>query len=213
MQSATLHRVVTELGENEALDPPAQRVLDLARRAIPSDGLHDTLRGTFLGHALHPLTTDIPIGTWTSAMVLDLVGGRGTEKAARRLIGAGILASLPTAVTGAVEWADNAGERSDVRRIGVVHAAANVTALGLYSASYLARRRRRGGRLLALAGGAALAVGGHLGGHLAYADGVGVEGRDAADALGAEARDAADEVGGGRDAGDAVPPPTDPMPG
>ncbi|HEX2096798.1 MAG TPA: Rieske 2Fe-2S domain-containing protein [Solirubrobacterales bacterium] len=174
MENPVLHRAVTELGENEALDPPARKLLDVAHRAIRPGRLRDALSGTFLGHALHPLMTDLPIGSWTSALVLDAVGGRGREPAARKLIGAGILASLPTAVTGAVEWADSADGRASTRRVGIVHAAANVTALGLFSASYLARRRGRAGRAAALAGGAALAVGGHLGGHLSYVNGEGV---------------------------------------
>lgn len=165
---------MTELGENEALDPLANGLLDVAQRAIRPGRLRDALSGSFLGHALHPLMTDLPIGSWTSALVLDVAGGRGTEKAARRLIGTGILASLPTAATGYVEWADSAGRRASTRRIGLVHAAANVTALGLFTVSYLARRRGRRGRGLAMLGGAALAVGGHLGGHLSYVSGEGV---------------------------------------
>lgn len=169
-----LHRLVTELASRESLDPPARKLLDVAHRAIRPGRLRDALSGTFLGHALHPLMTDVPIGTWTSAMLLDNAGGPGSERAARRLIGVGIAASLPTAVTGYVEWADSADGRSSTRRLGLVHAAANVTALTLYSASYLARRRGGSGRVLALAGGAALAVGGHLGGHLSYVNGEGV---------------------------------------
>ena len=174
MERPALHSITTELGEREALDPPAWKVLEVANRAIAPGRLHDALSGTFLGHTLHPLMTDLPIGSWTSAMVLDLTAGRAGRRAARRLIGIGILASLPTALTGVVEWADSADRRSSTRRLGLVHALANVTALSLYAASYLARRRGRGGRGLALAGGAALAVGGHLGGHLAYVNGEGV---------------------------------------
>jgi nitrite reductase/ring-hydroxylating ferredoxin subunit/uncharacterized membrane protein len=169
-----LHRLVTELAGREALDPPARKLLDVAHKAIRPGPVRDALSGTFLGHALHPLMTDVPIGTWTSAMLLDHLGGEESERAARRLIGVGIAASLPTAVTGYVEWADSADGRSSTRRLGLVHAAANVSALALYGASYVARRRGRSGRLLALAGGGALAVGGHLGGHLSYVNGEGV---------------------------------------
>jgi len=177
MERPVLHRLAHEVGELESLDPPARRLLDLAHRAIRPGRLRSTLSGTFLGHSLHPLLTDVPIGTWTSALVLDAVGGRDSRAAARRLIATGILASLPTATTGAVEWADSADRRASTRRIGLVHAAANVAALALFSASYLARRRDRDdrrGRALALVGGAALGVGGHLGGHLSYVNGEGV---------------------------------------
>lgn len=174
MERPVLHRAVTELGENESLDPPARKLLDAVQGAIEPGALRDALSGAFLGHALHPLMTDLPIGSWTSALVLDAVGGRDGRAAARKLIGTGILASLPTAVTGAVEWADSADGRASTRRVGLVHAAANVAALSLFSASYLRRRGGGGGRVLALAGGAALAVGGHLGGHLSYVNGEGV---------------------------------------
>jgi nitrite reductase/ring-hydroxylating ferredoxin subunit/uncharacterized membrane protein len=174
MERPALHAAATAVGETEALDPPARRILELTHRAIRPGPLRDAASGTFLGHALHPLMTDVPIGTWTSALILDMIGGRSSEGAARRLIGTGIAASLPTALTGAVEWTDSADGRASTRRIGLVHAAANVTALGLFCASYLRRRRGGRGRFSALAGGAALAVGGHLGGHLSYVNGEGV---------------------------------------
>ena len=170
----TLHRLAERVGELEALDPPARRLLGLAEQVVKPGRLRDALSGTFLGHALHPLMTDLPIGSWTSAVFLDHAGGKGAEPAARRLIGLGILASLPTAASGYVEWADSAGGRARTRRVGLAHAVANVTALTLFTASFLTRRRGRDGRALALAGTSALAVGGHLGGHLAYVHGEGV---------------------------------------
>jgi nitrite reductase/ring-hydroxylating ferredoxin subunit len=171
-----LHRLAERVGQIEALDPPAQALLGLADKLIKPGRARDALSGTFLGHALHPLMTDLPIGSWTSAVLLDNFGGRESEGAARKLIGLGILASVPTAATGYVEWADSAGGRAGTRRVGLAHAASNVTALSLFTASYLARKRgRRGrGRALALAGSSALAVGGHLGGHPSYVHGEGV---------------------------------------
>jgi nitrite reductase/ring-hydroxylating ferredoxin subunit/uncharacterized membrane protein len=175
-QRPVLHRLAERVGQIEALDPPAQKLLDLADKVIKPGRARDALSGTFLGHALHPLMTDLPVGSWTSAVLLDNFGGRESEGAARRLIGLGILASVPTAATGYVEWADSAGGRAGTRRVGLAHAASNVTALSLFTASYLARKRgrRTKGRALALAGSSALAVGGHLGGHLSYVHGEGV---------------------------------------
>ena len=171
-----LHRLAERVGQIEALDPPAQALLGLADKAIKPGRVRDVLSGTFLGHALHPLMTDLPIGSWTSAVLLDNFGGRESEGAARKLIGLGILAAAPTAATGWVEWSDSADGRASTRRVGLVHAASNATALSLFTASYLARKRgrRAKGRALALAGSSALAVGGHLGGHLSYVHGEGV---------------------------------------
>lgn len=174
--SPALHAAASRIGELEALDAPAQKLGETVRKILGPGRLKDALSGTFLGHALHPLLTDLPIGTWTSASILDLAGGEDSEKAAQRLIGAGILAAVPTAVTGYSDWADTEMASDSARRVGLVHAAANVTALSLYTASYLARRRGHHGRgvALGLVASGALGVGGHLGGHLAYVEGVGV---------------------------------------
>jgi nitrite reductase/ring-hydroxylating ferredoxin subunit/uncharacterized membrane protein len=173
-ETPKFHRLAAATGQLEALDQPAKRLAKVVRSALPGGPVKDALSGTFLGHPLHPLLTDLPIGTWTSALLLDWIGGSESRTAARRLVGAGVLAALPTAAAGYSDWADTEVSSDTVRRTGIVHAAANVTALAFFSASYLARRRGGGGRTLALSGAGALVVGGHLGGHLAYAEGVGV---------------------------------------
>jgi nitrite reductase/ring-hydroxylating ferredoxin subunit len=170
------HVLASSLRRFEQVDAVATPVGRLVRERVPAGSLKDWLSGTWLGHALHPVLTDIPIGTWTSATLLDLLGGRAGRPAARRLIGIGITAAVPTALTGATEWADTETADDEVRRVGAVHAATNVAALGLYSASLGARRRGRPGlgAMFGLAGLGALVVGGHLGGHLSYAKAVGV---------------------------------------
>lgn len=172
-----LHRLAERVGALEQLDGPAERLSTAVRGLVGSGTVKDGLSGTWLGHALHPLLTDVPIGSWTSATILDLVGGRDSEKAADRLIGLGVAAALPTAASGYSDWADTTLTSDTVRRVGLVHAAANVAALTLYGLSWTARKRGRRGKgvALALAGGGALAVGGHLGGHLSYSRGVGVD--------------------------------------
>ena len=174
-QTPALHQLAARLGQVEQLDPVAGRVASVVRGAIGPGRAKDLLSGTWLGHALHPLLTDLPIGTWTSAMVLDLIGGEDAEGAAELLLAVGVAAAVPTALSGYTDWADTERTSPEVRRVGTVHAAANVTAAALYASSLAARRRgRRGrGRLLAMAGAGALAIGGHLGGHLAYTKGVG----------------------------------------
>src|SRR3954454_2732345 len=172
-----LHHLVERIGAVAALDGPAEAVAKWARGAIPKGPVKDTLAGVPLGHAGHPLMTDLPVGTWTSATLLDLFGGQESRAASRRLIAAGILSSLPAAATGLNDWADTTPADDSVRRVGAVHAVANVAALGLYAASLAARRSDRHGRgvALGLAGIGALTVGGHLGGHLSYAKAVGVD--------------------------------------
>jgi nitrite reductase/ring-hydroxylating ferredoxin subunit/uncharacterized membrane protein len=172
-----LHYLAERVGVAAFLDGPAEAVAGWVRGAVPRGPVKDTLSGTPLGHALHPLLTDLPIGTWTSAALFDLVGGRAARPASRRLIAAGLLAAAPTAASGLNDWADTTPADDGVRRIGAVHAVANVAALGLHAASLAARRhgRHRYGVALGFAGMGALTVGGHLGGHLSYAKAVGVD--------------------------------------
>ncbi|HYF24365.1 MAG TPA: Rieske 2Fe-2S domain-containing protein [Baekduia sp.] len=171
-----VYEAVASVERAQALDGPAQAAGQAVRGAIRQGAPKEALSGTWLGHALHPLLTDAVIGTWTSALLLDVAGGRESRRASERLIAAGIASSLPTALTGANDWADTEAVDPGVRRVGMVHGLVNVAALGLQVASLRARRRGAHGRgvaLSALAGGA-LAVSGHLGGHLSYVQGVGV---------------------------------------
>jgi uncharacterized membrane protein len=163
-----LVRLVLRLEALRALDAPAAALRPLASALVADRHVAGALRGSHVGHAVHPPLTDVPIGVWTSATVLDLVGGPQARPAAQRLVGVGLLSALPTAVTGLAEWAGT-GRRD--QRVGVVHALVNVVALVLYTASWLARRRQQHaqGVALALAGATAAGAGGFLGGHLAEA--------------------------------------------
>jgi uncharacterized membrane protein len=169
-----LHRAAEHVGEIEALDRVAEPLVGAVRRAVPPQSfLKDLLSGSWLGHPVHPLLTDIPIGSFTSATVLDLVGGSGSRLAAQRLVQLGLVSSVATAAAGATDWSDTVGPS---RRIGVVHAVANGLGVLCYAASLGPRRHRRRARAAAwgLAGMTAMTVAGYLGGHLAYARGVGV---------------------------------------
>jgi nitrite reductase/ring-hydroxylating ferredoxin subunit/uncharacterized membrane protein len=176
-RSPAVHEALDALAAQEPLDGPSKAIGKAVRDAVPPGPVKDALSGVWLGHALHPLLTDLPIGAWTSALMLDWIGGREGRQAADRLIGIGLLATVPTAATGLTEWADSEVGSAAVRRVGLVHAAANVGAAVFFGASLVARRRgsRGAGKLLALAGGGLLGVGGQLGGHLSYAEGIGVD--------------------------------------
>lgn len=169
----TLHEVATRIGQVEALDQVTGPVARMAKKVFPPGPLKDLLSGTPLGHPLHPLLTDVPIGSYTAATILDLIGGRGSENAVDALLAVGIVATLPTASAGWSDWSDTYGPK---QRIGLVHALSNVTALGCFAGSLAARRlgHRGVGRVLGLAGMTTMAAGGYLGGHLSYAEGVGV---------------------------------------
>jgi nitrite reductase/ring-hydroxylating ferredoxin subunit len=164
---------VEALESAEVLDGPGEFIGKQVRGLIGPGALKDALSGTWLGHAVHPLLTDVVIGAWTSANVLDLLGG--DDEAVQLLLAVGIAAYGPTAVTGVQDWADSEPGNPPVRRAGLVHAATNATGLGLYTASLLARRKGATGKgkVLALAGLGVMSVGGYLGAHLTYAQGIG----------------------------------------
>src|SRR4051794_34117805 len=100
-----LQHLAERVGAATVLDGPAEAVAGWIRGLVPRGPVKDTLSGTPLGHALHPFLTDLPIGTWTSAVLLDVVGGRAARPAAQRLIAAGVLAAVPTAASGLNDWA------------------------------------------------------------------------------------------------------------
>ncbi|MCU1358195.1 MAG: hypothetical protein JWM89_3613 [Acidimicrobiales bacterium] len=162
-----LGRVAEAIGERNRLDALADPLHRLIDSRLPA-GTADVLRGRWLGHPFHPLLTDLPIGCWTSAWTLDLLGGERSRPAADLLLGLGVVTAVPTVVTG---WADWATLPRRARRVGLVHAASNAMATGLFAASWLARRRgeRRRGVILCQAGVAVASFGGFLGGHLSFA--------------------------------------------
>ena len=157
------------------LDTPGKKVGKAVRGAIGPGPLKDALSGRWLGHALHPMLTDVVIGSFVSASLLDILGGDDDGRAAERLIGVGIAAYGPTALSGVNDWADSEPVDDAVRRVGLVHAGSNALALTLYTSSLAARRRgsRTRGKLLGVAGAAVLGFGGYLGGHMSFTKGVG----------------------------------------
>ncbi|MBF4994943.1 (2Fe-2S)-binding protein [Arthrobacter gandavensis] len=127
--------------------------------------------GHVAGHSLHPVLTDLPLGCWLSATVLDLVGGVRARRSATLLVAAGLCASVPTALAGANDWTALSGAD---RRIGGVHALGTDAATILMTASLAARLRgrHRAGVLLGLAANVSAAAAGFLGGYLALSRGV-----------------------------------------
>ncbi|MGW2816839.1 Rieske 2Fe-2S domain-containing protein [Streptomyces sp. NPDC001415] len=162
-------KALDALGEAKQLDKitgPLQRLV----RALPLGPYRAVLQGRPIGHPLHPVLVQVPIGAWTSAAVLDLVPGAGRN--ARLLVGMGVVSAVPAAWAGWVDWAEQPERQL---RTGVVHAASNGVAIGLYASSWVARGRGRPafGRLLGFAGLTVASVGGMLGGHLAFRQAVG----------------------------------------
>jgi nitrite reductase/ring-hydroxylating ferredoxin subunit len=146
----------------DRLTGPGQRIA----RLLPPGRARDALHGVWLGHALHPVLVQAPVGAWLSASFVD--AWPGNEAASRRLVLAGLALSVPAALAGAADWSE---QHEQQMRVGVVHALANTAAVALYAASAAIPARARG---LRLAGLAVVAAAGFLGGHLAHRQSAGV---------------------------------------
>ncbi len=152
------------------LDPVVSRLSDGVVRVLPAGPGTDALHGVPFGQPVHPALVRLPLGCWASAVLLDLF--RGTERASRLLIGAGVAGVLPAAVTGLADWS---ALHRDQQRVGLVHAAGQAAAAALFLGSLTARAggRTGSGRLLSGAGLAVATAGSYLGGHLALRLGAG----------------------------------------
>jgi nitrite reductase/ring-hydroxylating ferredoxin subunit/uncharacterized membrane protein len=174
MQASPLIHAVGRLEEQSWLDTvgdAVQGALDPLLQRPGARPVLDLLHGTWLGHALHPVLSDLPIGFWTSAAVVDLAG-RGA--AAGVLSAAGIASSVATAATGVADWTATHGRE---RRLALFHGMVNTAALGLQVGSLLARigGSRRRARRLSLASLAVTGAAAYLGGELVFGRGVTVD--------------------------------------
>jgi nitrite reductase/ring-hydroxylating ferredoxin subunit/uncharacterized membrane protein len=169
----TAHRLTSAIEEASALDAVADPLSGLVLKVTKRKAIKNLLSGTWLGHTLHPMLTDVPIGFWSAAMLLDVTAGERGARAARRMVGLGVLGAIPTAIAGASDWADTHGP---TKRVGLVHALLNDVALTLQIVSWLSRRGGNRGRGvgLSLAASGLMVVSAYLGGHLSLVRGVGI---------------------------------------
>ena len=156
--SSAIHEAVLEGGE------PARTAADL-------------LHGTWLGHPLHAVLTDLTVGAWSLGLLFDwigrLSGSRDFTRAADLLTTTGVLSAIPTAVSGLTDFS---AIKQDAASTATVHAMTNTVGLGLYIWSMRERSRGNRGRALALSSIAYSAIGlsAWLGGELVYKYKVGI---------------------------------------
>lgn len=163
-----VHRVLRAVEETAGADRPAAALSAVIDRVLGQGRLAGWLRGSWLGHPVHPLLVTVPIGAWSSAAVLRSVG---RYDSAQRLVLIGLAATAPTVVTGLAEVP---GLDIPQRRVALVHASTNAVGSALFLGAYLRRGHPRHATILGAAGLAAVGIGGALGGHLSYALGAGV---------------------------------------
>lgn len=172
-------RLVETIGNQTALDvfidPIQQPVANILTKHA---GLRAVLSGSWLGHAVHPLLTDVPIGAWTAGCVLDLLDAFGINRNLRQATDTvhaiGLAGALGAALFGIADWSYTMDRP---KRVGFVHGALNMLVAGLYGGSLVARAKGKRGAGVALSalGFDLLMLSGWLGGELSYRFGLGVD--------------------------------------
>ncbi len=156
---------------NDRVSAVTQPVYDRHRDNLVVELMHG---GRWAGHSLHAALSDLPIGLWAGALVLDVVEeAAGTGRAphggrldpAATLSAAGLLAAAGTVATGVTDWNVSDGED---RKAGLFHGLLNLAATALQAAALIARLsgRRRTAGLLGASSFAAVGAAGFVGGHL-----------------------------------------------
>jgi nitrite reductase/ring-hydroxylating ferredoxin subunit/uncharacterized membrane protein len=168
MRELRIVKQLVRLENASGLDPLIDKVAAAFAVVLRPRALRDLLHGVPLGHPLHPVAVQIPIGAWTSAAVLDAAPEAllpGASRASRALIGLGVASAIPAVAAG---WTDWLQLHEQQKRVGIIHAAANATAVGLYAASFIQRGRGKqtSSKVLAYLGLAVVSGAGFLGGHL-----------------------------------------------
>ena len=175
---------VAVIEKQDWLEPIADRLQPTVAAALSVDGpigpkAANILHGTWLGHPLHVVLTDVPLGSWTAAAVLDVLeektGSRAIGRGADAAIAVGLVGAAAAALTGLTDWSKIGGGRP--RRIGLAHGLVNATATVCYITSLCLRRAhsRRAGRRFAWLGLIISSVAAYLGGHLVYKEKIGVD--------------------------------------
>jgi len=161
--------MITSADRVDKVARPLQRSV---RQLLSSPGgrvAKDLLNGTWLGHPLHPIFTDLPLGTWTAAVAFDAATATGRtnlDRGARASLLVGIAGAVGAALSGLADWSDTNKEQ---RRIGLVHGATNTVALLLQIGSVIGRGRGwRGAKLMSLLGLGTAMSAAYLGGNLVY---------------------------------------------
>src|SRR3954467_12551897 len=162
----SLMGILDRVADTTAIDRVVEPVRRVVQGVLRPDAVKDFLHGTWLGHPLHPVLVQVPVGSWISAGLLDVVPP--LRPAATAMIGTGVVAAVPAALAGAADWSE---QGAGVRRLGALHALLNTAALGLYVGSLVARGKGRGGlgRVLSYSGLGLATVSASVGGHMSYA--------------------------------------------
>jgi len=148
----------------------------------PPRRLRSLLNGTWLGHPLHPVITDVPITAWMLTALFDIIWLISPAHNSWAAYGAfvtvivGLLGALGAIVTGFTDWSDTYGSE---RRVGLNHSIFNVSATILYLVSFLLRLVAGPGDgvaavILGFVGLVCVLYAAYLGGEMVFTKGTGV---------------------------------------
>lgn len=156
----------------DKLDPvlrPVEHAIGDVANAMPAKA-RSFLGGDWLGHPLHPMLTDLPIGFWTSSFLLDFAG-RKAARTSTTMVGLGVASAVPTIAAGIAEFPKQPEAK---KHTVAVHMVCNAMATVLYSMSFIARMKKMRGRgiLFGMLGAGVASLGGYLGGKIAFEDDV-----------------------------------------
>lgn len=168
------------------LQGPAQSVSSGLHRGVlaggePARRAADLLHGTWLGHPLHPVLTDVAIGAWLMGGLFDAAGmwSRSfiVRQVARRvadgLIAIGTASAVPTVLAGLTDYSTISSRAVST---GALHGLLNITGTVLNLLSLKKRRdgRRETGVFLSALSLGVITVSAWLGGELVYRYRIGV---------------------------------------
>jgi nitrite reductase/ring-hydroxylating ferredoxin subunit/uncharacterized membrane protein len=140
--------------------------------------IQDGLHGVWLGDPLHAALTDVPIGSWTAAIVMDaaesITGRDSLAKGADAAVGIGLVGAIASAITGLTDWQHVGGAP---RRVGLVHGLLNLSGAALFATSLLMRRSksRTSAKIASFGGYAVMLAAARLGGELVYRHHIGAD--------------------------------------
>ncbi|HZT75817.1 MAG TPA: Rieske 2Fe-2S domain-containing protein [Vicinamibacterales bacterium] len=173
-------KLLTKLADQPAIDAIGKPLSLAVRAAYENAGpagaqIKNAMHGVWLGHPLHPVFTDLPLGAWTTALAIDACanGDRGMRRAATLAFGVGLAGAAASAVTGLTDWSETS---SRARREGLLHGLLNIAATALTAVAYVERLNssRERGRACAWTGYAIALGAAYLGGDLVYGHRIGV---------------------------------------
>jgi len=118
-------RLAKTVDRQEWLEPVEKAMETVSRTTLQPAGqkVRNFLHGTWLGHPLHPVLTDVPIGAWTTAAALDIYelwsGKKKFAAGSDAALRIGLVTAAGVAITGLNDWKET---NRPAKRVGVLHA-------------------------------------------------------------------------------------------